>query len=218
MMNMLDGLDLFPSDLIDAVHRTAADGVSDDVAVARAARSAARLHARRAKSEAHLAEILPARISAGESWHVISHGDIDSLSFLTHVLSGVEYLDRVLISTWCMAKPDLDQLSSWLDAGRIDQLDLYVGEIFPNQYGDEYARALEMADVYGCRVVVARNHSKIMLMSCAADGYYLVTESSANVNTNPRIEQTAVHASRDLYDFYLDFFHGLKTIDRRHAE
>jgi hypothetical protein len=69
-----------------------------------------------------------------------------------------------------MAMPDLDQLAAWLDAGRIDQLDLYVGEIFPNQYGAEYARALEMAKTYGCRLVVARNHSKVMLMSNAGGG------------------------------------------------
>lgn len=116
-----------------------------------------------------------------------------------------------------MARPDLDQLAAWLDAGRIDQLDLYVGEIFPSQYGDEYARTLEMAAIYGCRVVVARNHSKIMLMANRADGYYLVTESSANVNTNPRIEQTALHASSELYEFYAEFFAGLKTIDRKAA-
>ena len=71
-----------------------------------------------------------------------------------------------------------------------------------------------MARVYGCRIVVARNHSKVTLMHQADTDYFLVAESSANVNTNPRIEQTALHASRELFDFYLDFFHGLKTIDK----
>lgn len=212
---MLDDIDLFPSDLLDAVRRTSEVAASEDVETARAARRVSRLHARRAKSEAHLAEILPARFAHGESWHVISHGDIDSLSYLPHAIQGVRYFDRVLISTWCMAKPDLDQLTTWLDQGKIDTLDLYVGEIFPNQYGDEYAQALAIAAQYGGKVIVARNHSKISLMSNTAEGYYLVTESSANVNTNPRIDQTAIHASRDLHDFYADFFAGLKNIDRR---
>lgn len=216
-MTMLDALDLFPPHLLAAV-QTPADEPADDPAQARAVRHAARIHARRAKSEAILAEIMPVRIAAGDSWHVISHGDIDSLSYLAHALAGVSHLDHVAISTWCMARPDLDQIAAWLDAGRIDQLDLYVGEIFPNQYGDEYARALVMADLYGCRVVVGKNHSKVMLMANAEDGYYLVSEISANINTNPRIEQTCITASRELYEFYAEFYAGLKTIDRRPSD
>lgn len=215
---MLDTLDLFSPALMAA----AAAGQNhpddrDNGSRTRAVKQAARMQMRRAKSEIELATLLPASYTPGESWHVISHGDIDSLSYLTHALAGVSHFDIVVISTWCMARADIDQISAWLDSGRIDQLEFYVGEIFPNQYGDEYARLLEMAAIYGCRVTVARNHSKVMLMGNIADDYWLATESSANVNTNPRIEQTAVHASRELYDFYLEFFRGLKSIDRRSA-
>lgn len=181
---------------------------------ARAIRAAHRAQLRRANSEAHLAEILPARLGDGESVHCISRGDVDALSFLAHWIKHTHF-DRVLISTWCMAKDDLDRLTGWLDSGRIDQLELYVGEIFPGQYGDEYEAALRLADVYGTRLVVARNHSKVMLAAHEASAYYLSIESSANVNTNPRIEQTATHCGRELYAFYLDFFHGLRSIDRR---
>ena len=40
-------------------------------------------------------------------------------------------------------------------------------------------------------------------------------ESSANVNTNPRIEQSTIHRSADLYAFYAEFFDGIRSIDRR---
>lgn len=180
---------------------------------ARAMKKAHKLQVRRANSEGVLAEILPATIADGESWHVISHGDIDSLSYLAHFIRHVEFFDYVAISTWCMASADLDQIECWIEDGRIETLALYVGEIFPSQYGDEFARAVEMSTRYGFRLVVARNHSKIMLAS--GGGEHLVMESSANVNTNPRIEQTAVHASSELFDFYREFFDGLKTIDRR---
>jgi hypothetical protein len=180
---------------------------------ARAMKKTHRLHARRAKSEATLADILPAAVADGESWHVISHGDIDSLSYLTHFIKNVEFFDYVAISTWCMGRADLDQIEGWIEAGRIETLALYVGEIFPSQYGDEYARAVELSERYGFRLIVARNHSKIMLAE--GGGAHLVIESSANVNTNPRIEQTAIHHSRELFDFYHEFFAGLKTIDCR---
>lgn len=181
---------------------------------ARAVRRTSRHQTRRATAEKHLTSILPARIERGDSWHVISHGDIDSLSYLRHLLAGVSHFDHVLLSTWCIAKNDLDEITHWLDAGRIDQFDLYAGEIFPSQYGDEYEQMMRMADVYGCRMVVAKNHSKVTLVENIADGYRCVVESSANVNTNPRIEQSAIHCDDDLHAFYREFFHGIKSIDR----
>ena len=177
-----------------------------------AQKSANRHHMRRAKSEATLAEILPAQIGPGESWHVMSHGDIDSLSYLRHVLNGVTHLDHVLMSTWCIAKNDLNEISQWLDSGRIEQFDLYAGEIFPGSYGDEYEQFMKMCDLYGCRLVVAKNHSKITL--CANDEFKIVIESSANVNTNPRIEQSTLHNNPELHAFYLEFFAGVKSIDK----
>lgn len=169
---------------------------------------------RRAKSEATLAEILPATFAPGDSWHVMSHGDIDALSYLAHAIKGVTHFDYVALSTWCIAKPDLEQIESWLDAGRIEHFELYAGEIFPNQYGDEYEYMLKIAARYGCRFVVAKNHSKVTLARCVEQSVWLAIESSANVNTNPRIEQTAIHASRELFDFYKEFFDVLRSIDR----
>jgi hypothetical protein len=50
-------------------------------------------------------------------------------------------------------------------------------------------------------------------MAIKAAGHYVI-ESSANLNTNPRIEQTAITRCEDLYWFYRDFFDGLRSIDR----
>lgn len=181
---------------------------------ATAAKSANRHHMRRANAEATLAEILPARFTDGESWHVASRGDIDSLSYLRHVLAGVPYVDHVLMSTWCIAKNDLTEIGNWLDAGRIEQFDLYAGEIFPGSYGDEYEQMLNLCDAYGARMIVAKNHSKVTLACNTKESYYITIESSANVNTNPRIEQSAIHCGKDLHAFYLEFFGGIKSIDK----
>lgn len=181
---------------------------------ARAMRAAHRIQVRRAKGESNLAQLLPARFSPGESWHVVSHGDIDALSYLAHAIRATHF-DYVAISTWCIARPDLEQIAKWLDTGRIDAFELYAGEIFPSQYTDEHDLALKMVDAYGIRLCIARNHSKLILASNEADDYHLVMEGSANVNTNPRIEQTAIHCSAELFAFYKDFYRGLRSIDRR---
>lgn len=209
MTDLFDGL---PPEEIELITRQISAG-REETRRAVAMKTANRHHMRRAKAEATLASILPVTIAPGDSWHVMSHGDIDSLSYVRHVLNGVTYLDHVLMSTWCIAKNDLTEISEWLDAGRIEQFDLYAGEIFPGSYPDEYEQMRKMCDNYGCRLVIARNHSKVTL--CAVDDYRIVIESSANVNTNPRIEQSALHHNADLHAFYLEFFNGVKSIDNR---
>lgn len=181
---------------------------------ARAVRTRNRHAVRRANAEKLLSEILPARIDAGDSWHVISRGDIDALSYLRHALAGTTHFDKVVLSTWGIAKPDMDELASWLDSGRIDELALYAGEIFPAQYGDEYEAAVKLCDEYGIKLVIARNHSKVTLACNRSEDYWLAMESSANVNTNPRIEQTCITHDKTLFEFYEEFFDGIRSIDR----
>lgn len=181
--------------------------------IARAKTLRGRIETRRAKSEAVLAEILPAELEDGVGYHVISHGDVDSLSFLAHAVKG-RRIAWALVSTWCMARPDVERLDEWLRQGIVGRVDWYVGEIFPNQYGDEYELVLKVAARTGGRVCVARNHSKVMLAADLATDYFVAIESSANVNTNPRIEQTTMTRSRALVEFYREFYEGLRSIDR----
>ncbi len=169
---------------------------------------------RRIKSEELLADLLPEKPAPGYSYHVISHGDVDSLSYLGHCIKAQDF-DHVLISTWCIAIADVDQLFAWLDSGRIKSIDFCCGEIFPGSYPDECDK-IDRAIAAGkpITLTIARNHSKVMLMSNEADSVYLVTESSANVNTNPRIEQTVLTHDRDLLEFYKEFFSGLISVHK----
>lgn len=168
---------------------------------------------RRAKSEAVLAEILPAELEPETSYHVITHGDVDSLTYLRHIVKAQE-LDGVYVSTWCMALTDIEEITAWLESGRVGLVHWFVGEIFPAQYGAEYEAVADAVARFGGRLVVARNHSKVTLAWCERAAYFAVVESSANVNTNPRIEQTSITRNEDLLLFYRDFFDGLQSIDR----
>lgn len=180
---------------------------------ARAVRTTNRHNVRRAKAEAELATLLPERIEDGDSWHVISHGNIDALSYLRHLIKPT-YFDYVGVPTWCIARPDIQEIANWLDTGKIDRFVLCAGEIFRNQYGDEYEMVMGLREQYGVHFVMAKNHSKVTLCANHAEDYYVVVESSANVNTNPRIEQACVTRSRELFEFYREFFDGIKSIDK----
>ena len=73
----------------------------------------------------------------GHSYHFITAGDVDSLSFLKAVLRQ-QNVKHLLCSTWCMAAEDILQLQQWQEAGKINEIDLYVGEIFPGSYSVEW--------------------------------------------------------------------------------
>jgi hypothetical protein len=67
---------------------------------------------------------------------------------------------------------------------------------------------------YGGRVVSFRNHCKVTVFY--GDRFDGAIESSANVNTNPRTEQTCITVNRELADFYKQFFDDVDGHDWPH--
>lgn len=203
------------TDLFEAEFQAAAKALSAEQHAKpsiQAHRRAARRQTRRAASTAALAEVFPAELEPGTSWHFISQGDIDALSYLMLLLQHTS-LDYLLFSTWCMALDDVAQIENWLLEGRIGRVDAYCGEIFPSQYPDEHTLLSDVLHAHGGRLAVFRNHSKVMAgYDAAGQGYVL--ESSANINTNPRAEQTTLHIDTGLADFYRGFFDGIRSFER----
>lgn len=165
---------------------------------------------KRFNSEKALEECIDWHAEKNTSYHVISMGDIDSLSFLKWILRQTK-INKLLLSTWCMSLQDCEQIESWIVKGLIKSIDFYVGEIFPGSYTKEYKKLKEICEKYGGRVCVFKNHSKVF--AGYGDRFNFVIESSANINTNPRTEQTVITIDDTLVDFYHDFFNGIKSFD-----
>jgi len=164
---------------------------------------------RRAFSETQLLDVLGFEFKDGYSYHCITAGDVDSLSYLKCVLRQ-QNLDYCLFSTWCMAGDDVMQFEEWLDAGRIKKLDAYVGEIFPKTYKMEWKKLNQVFEKHQCgRIAVFRNHAKIY--AGYGDKFAFGIETSANINTNPRTENGCVTIGKEIYQFYKDYFDGIIT-------
>lgn len=161
---------------------------------------------RKAFSETQLLDVLGFDFKDGETYHCISAGDVDILSYLKCVLRQQD-LDYCLFSTWCMAFDDIMEIEEWLELGKIKRLDGYVGEIFPGSYSVEYSKLKPLLKKYGGKVVVFRNHAKIF--AGYGKKFYFVVESSANINTNPRAENACLTIGKGLYDFYKAYFDGI---------
>jgi hypothetical protein len=166
---------------------------------------------RRAFSETQLLDIVDLDFKDGDSYHFITGGDVDALSYLKIVLRQQD-LDYLLFSTWCMASEDIWQFKDWLEAGKIKKIDAYVGEIFPGTYRLEYKMLKPLIESYGGRVAVFRNHSKIF--AGYGDKFYFGIETSANINTNPRTENGCITIDKGLFEFYKTYFDGIVSFEK----
>lgn len=154
---------------------------------------------RRIKSELALEESLPWHFKEGDAYHCFSFGDVDSLTYLRAILKQ-QRVEYAILSTWCMARTDVEEIRKWLDRGDLGRIDFYVGEIFQASYAEIYALLSEIQSSYGGRVAIFRNHSKVI--AGFGEKFDFAIESSANVNTNPRSEATVITVDKGLARWY----------------
>ena len=140
---------------------------------------------RRAFSETQLLDILGKEFQNGYSYHCITAGDVDSLSYLKCILRQQD-LD------YCLA---------------------YLGEIFPNTYKHEWNKLKQIFEKYNCgRIAVFKNHSKIY--AGYGNKFHFGIETSANINTNPRTENGCITIGKDIFDFYKQYFDGIISFEK----
>ena len=170
---------------------------------------------RRVLSELALEKVLPWHFEQGVSYHCISFGDVDALTYM-RVIVKQQRIKYALISTWCCASEDIAEVRTWLERGYIGRIDFYVGEIFKASYFKQYQELQDLCRTLGGRVAICRNHSKIMVL--LGEKFDAVIESSANVNTNPRIENTCITVDSELARWYKEFFDGIISFERNFDE
>lgn len=158
---------------------------------------------RKAASEKALEQAMDWHWREGDSYHCFSFGDVDSFTFFKMVLRQ-QPIHYAAISTWCMAGEDVNDLRKWHEKGMVGRVDFFVGEIFKGSYPDVYAAVKEFMVECGGRFVTFRNHSKVMAIE--GERFDCLIESSANINTNPRSENTVVTVDRELVAEYIQLF------------
>lgn len=167
---------------------------------------------RKASSEKALEEAFDTwHFKAGDCFHCFSFGDVDSLSYFKLILRQ-QHINYALLSTWCMAGEDVKDIREWYRKGMIDRIDFFVGEIFKGSYPDCYDLMQDFIQEENGRMVVFRNHSKVMAIK--GEHFDAVIESSANVNTNPRSEQAVITCDSELTDWYINLFADINPFNK----
>lgn len=173
------------------------------------------LEYRRAWGEVKLLELMKyEQLEIGKCYNILTGGEIDQISFLKIALNKCS-LDHVIISTWVISSEDFLKLKEYVQDGRIKKLDLYLGEIFKNQYKIEYAAVKDFytqnPDVG--RYALFRNHAKVIAACNEEEGFYVGIQCSANCNMNPRNEQACIIVDRGIYHFYKNWYDGIKSFE-----
>ena len=165
---------------------------------------------RRVLSELALEAELPWHFEAGVSYHCLSWGDVDSLTYLRVILKQ-QRVEYAAISTWCMSLTDIKEIGRWMEQGILGRLDFYLGDLFLQAYEQEYQVLKPLCKKYGCRLVIFRNHSKLTVVF--GERFDAMIESSANVNTNPRMENTVITVDRELAEWYKKQLDGITAFN-----
>jgi hypothetical protein len=199
----LDGFDLGAALGIEPEpqNETAAAAPQGSIKVSH--RMGARQLWRKASSEKALEAAMPWHFQEGDCYHCFSFGDVDSFTFFKMVLRQ-QPIKYAAISTWCMAGEDVTDLRRWHERGMVGRVDFFLGEIFKSGYPDVYRAVQEFIRECGGRMVIFRNHSKVMAIE--GERFDCLIESSANINTNPRSENTVLTVDRELTGEYIQLF------------
>ena len=208
----LDGFDLGAALGIPEQEKAAPATLPDQGGIKVSHRMGARQLWRKAASEKALEDAIDWHFREGDCYHCFSSGDVDSFSFFKMVLRQ-QHIKYAAISTWCMAGEDVKDLRKWHERGIIDRVDFFVGEIFKGSYPDVYAAVLDFIAACGGRLVIFRNHSKVMAIE--GERFDCLIESSANVNTNPRSENTVVTVDRELVGQYIQLFSEIIPFNKK---
>lgn len=167
---------------------------------------------RRIKSELALEDVMPWHFEQGAAYHCFSFGDVDALTYLRAIIKQ-QRVEYALLSTWCMAVTDVEEITKWIDHGDLGRIDFYVGEIFQASYAPVYIMLRDLVNRFGGRVAIFRNHSKVM--AGFGERFDFAIESSANVNTNTRSEATVVTIDTDLARWYkAEIFDNIQSFNR----
>jgi hypothetical protein len=172
-----------------------------------AQRTVARQHARFIDAEERLGQLLPARFEAGESWNVLSAGDIDALSYVKHIMAG-ERFTTLVFACWAISRPAIEFLQTRIQGHGLQHIDAYVGDIMPRDRPDLHTMLCTLIGTIHGRCIAFKNHAKLWLF-LGPNGRAVVMQTSANPNYNRRTEQTVITCDAAVAQVYKQWFDRL---------
>jgi len=200
----------------DGVYRLARDVIrgrdadpleSDRIPDARTLRRAARRRLERIAHAQALDEVIPEPPAAGETVHIVSNAKYDFWTWVPHMLGWLDRADELYCSTWTLSRANAVDLFQLWDQGKVapGRVGFLTGLYFKRRETAVYTMLLDGLLRRGGRYRSFRNHAKVVLLSNAKKRLWLTVEGSANLTSNPRLEQYTLSNDRQLYRFHREW-------------
>jgi hypothetical protein len=147
------------------------------------------------------------KLVPGEQIHCLVGGNFVFGDLFEALLTEKNVVARSMhVATLSLSQNNIDSFRTLLDAGLVESLSVVVSNYF---YSHErktlipyMMQELDSGDRF--ELSVLRNHTKIVLMDIG--NIRLVMTGSANLRSSRSVEQFALQESRELYDFYREWF------------
>lgn len=167
----------------------------------RSLKIAAKTALARVDREAALTDIIDGPPEPGTSLHIISAAKWDFWTWIPCFLRWIGGTEDLYCSTWTASRPNVDELFELMNAGHVCRAHFLTGTYFKRREATVAANLIAgLQSRPGSRFVAFQNHAKVALLQNGDD--WLSIEGSANLTSNPRLEQYVVTNSRDLYEFH----------------
>lgn len=157
------------------------------------------------------------RPKRGVSYHFLTGGEIDQLTWISAAMRYVGKLDRLVLTTWKISSDGCRDIKNLVMDDKVSSLALFVGDRIDSAQREIFRAIADFTGAYSpdrFRFYLFPVHAKIIAGISEAEDFAFVVESSANCSINKRIEQACFTVSRQAYTFFNDYFSELgKRID-----
>ena len=156
----------------------------------------------------HAAELAKSiSLLPGEQVHGIVPGNFIFGDFIEALLVEKEVICKEMqIATLSLSQSNVDSLANLMETGFIGKLTLVISNYFYSHERSELMPyimdKLDKGNRFDC--IVLRNHTKVTLMSIG--NLFLVLSGSSNLRSSQSVEQFVLQESRELYEFYREWF------------
>jgi hypothetical protein len=150
-----------------------------------------------------LRDILQTYPAPNESVHVLSAAKFNFWTCCPVMVDWIGATEDLYISTWTANRNNVVELFQLFDAKKITGRIIFItGLYFKSREPAVFAMLAEGLLRRGGKLKAFENHAKVMLLNNAECGVWLSIEGSANLTSNPRLEQFVITNDKDLHNFH----------------
>lgn len=202
--NLFGGMDLGAALGMDPLPpETPPEESADQPSIQVSLHTGARHYWKRAKDpDALAAEVRTWPFQEGDCYHCHTIALVDSLNWL-RLLMERQTARYIAVSIYRLYQNAVGEMFQAWEQGRVQRIDFYLSDYMASVRPDVISMIKEFLPSCGGRLVISKNHSKILIME--GNDFDVLVESSVNMNEVivPHTEQACVTVSRPLVAEYI---------------